>query len=1197
MKRILSLSLSALIAFSSLESFAHDHEKAGGDQSKFKIGNTGYVPPPVAFVENKGQWDDGSKYRVNIPNGLMRLTASGFIYNFRDAKDLEKANEVLEATGENIKVKGHTYKVNFIGANKNSRFTGENKKNNYNNYFIGNDKSKWASNVGNYGSITQQNVYTGIDLKVYSGDKTIKYDFIVRKGANPNVIQMTFDGVVPTLQKDGALKIVTSVNEVIEEAPYTYQLINGKEVAVNSKYKFEQGILSFEFPQGYNNQYDLIIDPNLIFATYSGGGGGGLNYYYAHSTAFDNDGNTYAAALATDQMWPTTPGAFMSNFTSGYIAAINKYSVTGSTLIYSTYFGAQAGATEPNTLRCTDAGELIMAGSINNSTLPVTTGAFQTTLSGGSDIYVVKFNTTGTALIGSTFIGGAGIEASIMGGTTAQAGLGGAGGNPVDVAVDNMGNIWVSSNSGSSDFPVTANAFQSTNGGGHDAVLVKMNPNLTNIIYGTYYGGAAWDGSVGIEYNSNNNTIGMVGRTNSSNFPTSPGSYLPTAPGGIDGYAVLFNNATYQRVAATYLGTTATDFAFKLAFDCGDNFFVAGTTSGTYPVTNTVAEGLVANGGVFIQKLNPTLSSSVASTRTGGTSVIPTAMMVDICGNILVATIGSQSGMPLTPDAFMSTNQAFYFAAFEANFTGLAFGSYYGYSGEHFHTGISRMDPNGIVYQSVCATTTTFPTTPGSYSPIKQNGSANDLITFKFDFEVVSLDADKESGYAGYGTIPHAVRGCKSAFIHYSRNGDTTIPMVLRFNILPGSANIATNGVDYQYLYDTLYFAPYEKTKSIEIKPLLVPNMPTGDKMVIIESMNPCGCDGGLSNVIRRDTVYIKDSIRVGIEQPLPAYCPGTQISITADVDAGLDFSWFPAEFNNGSLTIHPTLLTTRSYTITAYQQGAPATCPPSKRTFTALVEQYPQIHMSTDTTVCIVDTIAVPVVVGPDSVNYLYNWSPGTGLRATNLQTNYFKMPPGVYNYLITVSTPIANCQSTHNLTINVRPPFELTNVTPESGTEVDYLKNVGMSAQGALLYSWMPVDKFVDPTLQNPTTLPIEEPGSYFVTGIDQYGCRDTAEIFLNVRFPYDPVMPNAFTPNGDGKNDVFLIPNGKFQKIHKFEVYNRWGKRVFNTNNPLNGWNGTDQDNKKDCEQGVYMYVITLELPNKEIKTYKGDVSLIR
>src|SRR5690606_20795452 len=413
----------------------------------------------------------------------------------------------------------------------------------------------------------------------------------------------------------------------------------------------------------------------------------------------------------------------------------------------------------------------------------------------------------------------------------------------------------------------------------------------------------------------------------------------------------------------------------------------------------------------------------VAATRTGAYNatyrkILPQAMMVDNCGNILITSMAentAQNGMPLTPDAFETNPRSLYFAAFGPNFSSLEFGTDYGSpspSSEHFHPGVSRMDPRGVVYVVKCTSISTYPTTPGSFAPTKMNGSNLDIISFKFDFEAIGLNATSESGYAGYGSIPHAVRGCKSAYIHYSRNGDTTVPMVLRFNILSGTTpDMAVNGVDYQFVADSLVFNAYERTKSLEIKPLLVPNMPTGSKMVVIESLNPCGCDGAIGEPIRRDTVYIHDSIRADIEEPLPAYCPGTQISITAQVDPGLDYEWSPAAFNNGSLTINPILHTSRTFSIKVTQQGAPPTCPPVIKEFHALVEQFPVIGMSADTTVCILDSISIPVVVSPDSVNYLYNWSPSTGLRANNLQTNFFKMPPGTYNYLVTVTTPLANC------------------------------------------------------------------------------------------------------------------------------------------------------------------------------------------
>lgn len=1197
MKRIFSLSVAAALALSSFVGYAHNHSEHQSSDSK-----------GISFVENKGQWNVSAKYKAIIPGGEMYITKNGFMYNFYSTKDLDRIhsytcgeNSSKGANVDNEVVNMHAYAVNFAGANTSSTlsYSGVEKSESYVNYFIGNDASKWASNVSMYSQVTVKNIYQNIDLQVYTSDnsRTVKYDVVVKPNTDPSQVQLAFDGVAPKLNSKGEIVIKTSVNEVIESAPFTYQIINGKKVEVASKYVLKAGKIGFEFPKGFNTAYDLVIDPSLVFYTYSGG----LNFsYYSYTSGYDADGNMIVAGDAWGAGWPTSTGAYQITYGGGsHETCIMKLAGNGTNMIWATYYGGSSWDL-PHSVWVDDNQDVYIGGTTQSGNLPMHAQAYDNTLGGTWDVYVCKLNSTGTQLLGSTFLGGSGIEGQQFTWTTTNVTStnNGSVNTPVQIYKDKAGSVWIISNSASTDYPVTASAQYATNAGGIDGTITKMNNNLTSILYSTYFGGSLSDGFNSMVEQSDG-TMVMAGITYSSNLPNANG--LQTASGGgQDGFVLRINPVNNLITNLTYLGTTATDHAVGLQVDCGNNVFVLGRTAGAYPVSPGVWN--VPTGAAIIDKLSPTLGARLLSTRVAnptGTAFVPSSFMVDLCGRIYVGGFSATAGLYTTADAYQTAHKSFYLIALEANFTDIVYASYFGATtGDHNHIGSHRLDPKGFFYHTVCNYDQFTPINPAVYQPSKLTGSLNqDILSFKFDFDAANLDATTQSGYAGYGTIPHAVRGCKSAFINYSRNGDTTVPMVLKFNIVTGTPDMAINGIDYQQISDSIIFNAHERTKALEIKPLLVPNMPTGPKMVIIEALNPCGCDGAIGDPIRRDTVFIQDSIRVSIENPLPAYCPGTQISITADVDAGLNFSWFPVEFNNGSLTINPTLLTTRTYTITATQPGAPATCPPSSKSFTALVEQYPQIHMSTDTTVCILDSIAIPVVVGPDSVNYLYNWSPGTGLRATNLQTNYFKMPPGVYNYLITVTTPLANCQSTHNLTINVRPPFKLSNVTPPSGTEVDYMKTVGMSADGAILYTWFPLDKFVDPTLQNPTTLPVEEPGTYYVTGIDQYGCRDTAELFLNVKFPYDPVMPNAFTPNGDGKNDVFKIPNGKFQRIHRFEVYNRWGKRVFNTVDPLSGWNGTDQDNKKLCEQGVYMYVITVELPNKEIKTYKGDVTLIR
>lgn len=780
--------------FFSPATFAHTH--IGEDHPAMRS------TAGLHFIENKGQWESEIRYKAEVPGGAMFLTPTGFVYNFVSQEDLHRIHDLTcgaessgqaDLSGETIR--HHAYRVEFQGANNSTSFTPAKKYPVYHNYFIGNDPDKWAGQVGLFSEVIQHNIYEGIDLKVYSEhDLSVKYDLIVRPGSDPGKIALEFDGVNPVLTAEGNLLLKTTVNEVMEEAPYTYQKIEGKTVTVESAYKLENGVLKFVFPRGYNQAYPLVIDPNLVFATFSGGTS---STFYAHSTTYDKDGYTYTAALAYGTGWPTTTGAYLATYPGSNSAAINKYNPDGSGLVYSTYFGASgSGNPVPNALKVNDSNELYMAGSVVNAGMPTTAGAFQTTRNGGSDVYVVGFTEDGSALIASTFVGGSGIEASLIGNTNAYSGNTSQNNplNPTNITFDQAGYVWITSSSGSADFPVTANAYQDSLAGSHDAVLFKMTRELDSVVYGTYIGGSSWDGGIGLEYNMNNNTIGLVGHTESSNFPTTTGAYHTTAPGSEDGFALLLDNSTYNLIASTYIGTNEDDVATRLAFDGGNNFYVAGRTEGNYPITST--SGSVPNGYVFIDKLSSDLSTSIASTRTGDAdnSIVPAAMMVDNCNNILVATITNnshQTGMPLTADAFETSPRGFYFAAFTNNFQDLFFGSYYGASSQtdHFHPGVSGIDPEGIIYQSVCYTGngTSWPTTAGAWSPNKQNGTTNDNVTFKFDFEA--------SGVKSRISLPALQNDsiCIPGVVEFENNSTSPFPMDFTWDFGDGNTSTQTS--------------------------------------------------------------------------------------------------------------------------------------------------------------------------------------------------------------------------------------------------------------------------------------------------------------------------------------------------------------------------------------------------------------------
>lgn len=1192
--------LAGLIGFGAASGWATPHTGAPAGSSSHQESSQ------ITFTENKGQWTGEAKYKASLNGGVLFLTDKGLVYNFFSKEDMQKAHEAGDkGQDENLSIRGHAYKVNFTGSNSGTTYTVTGKQQSYSNYYIGSDPQKWASHVSSYATVVQHDVYAGIDFKIYSAPgEDVKYDFLVQPGADPQQIRLSFDGVNPQLLPDGSLQIQTSVNRVKELAPVTYQMIEGKKIIVPSAYHLEKGILSYRFPKGYNKAYALIIDPSVVFATYSGSTNsnpfdGGV---YGYGTTYDNDGNTYTTASLFAWGWPTTTGAYQTTVPSTISIGINKYNANGSQLLYSTYFGGSFGKIYPSSLRVTSNNELIMTGYTESATMPVTTGAYQPTLQGSSDMYVVKFNAAGSALIGSTYLGGSGAESYVMNViyftpfAPSNYSM-----SAVDLALDKQENIWIAGNTSSTDFPVTPGAIQTVLKGGHDAILVRLNPTLTALQYGSYLGGSAWDGINGIEYDPNGDRIAVAGSTISSDFPVTAGAYKSVRPGGrLDGFVTVVNTSTTipSVLASSYLGTDTTDYAIRVAFDCSSNVYVCGNTKGNYPITNTGAQGLIANGIIFIDKLNPVLTASLASTRTG-ISVssflgdnIPASMIVDKCGNLAISTqTGSikQTGAPVTANAIDTSPKPYYMAVFRGDFSGLVFASFYGDpNSEHFHSGINRIDPKGVFYQSLCTSANNFPTTAGSYAPVKLNGYISDNVAFKIQYET-SIPVDMQIITGGGGNNPkyHTVRGCKPAQITFSRSGDTTTPLVLHIN----KSGSAINGIDYTALPDTIQLGAMQSSRTIDVAGLLPVN---GTKMLIIDLLEPCSCLNP-TDILKRDTIYIYDYLYADLSNPLPAYCPGTQISITGTTDPGLAFSWAPAQYNLGNLTINPVITQDQDFVFTVTQPGAPATCPPRSLTFHAITEPYPQIIMTDDTAACGQDSLMIPVQVLPNNINYTYNWTPATGLRAANIATNYVWMPVGIYNYTFSASTPKAHCTTTKQVRIEFKAPAPLFGITPPSGTLVDYGKEVTMSAQGAVFYTWYPLGGFHDYREQSPTTYPVTEPKTYTVVGIDAYGCKDTAEIFIDVRYPQDPIMPNAFTPNGDGRNDVFGLTNARFQKLLRFEIYNRYGQQVFTTNDPMAGWDGTYKGGA--CDQGVYQYIIIVELPNKEKKTYKGDITLLR
>ena len=203
----------------------------------------------IRFTENKNQWESFIKYRAQLDGGALFLQKNRLTYHFYD-------KETFRSIHINPKVKAKEVKrawfhINFVNSNTSVNFRSVSPSSDYNNYFIGNDKSKWASYVKNFKEVIYEDLWAGIDLQMIGNDNSMKYNFYVAPGIDPSVIKLNYEGVKSIKLKNNVITISTLLNEMVEHEPYAYQIINGIKTEVPCNFKLINNVLSYEFPEGY----------------------------------------------------------------------------------------------------------------------------------------------------------------------------------------------------------------------------------------------------------------------------------------------------------------------------------------------------------------------------------------------------------------------------------------------------------------------------------------------------------------------------------------------------------------------------------------------------------------------------------------------------------------------------------------------------------------------------------------------------------------------------------------------------------------------------------------------------------------------------------------------------------------------------------------------------------------------------------
>jgi hypothetical protein len=501
------------------------------------------------------------------------------------------------------------------------------------NYFRGSDASGFIVDVPTYASLVYPEIYDGVDVVVRDGGGAPEYDVILAPHAKAEDVVIRVVGGDSMRLQDGALIVSTAKGELAQYSPKTWETLpDGTKRDLKAEFRIVDAE-RFGFSVEDRTEGSIVtVDPILVFASYLGG----VGLDETHGVAVSTDGHAFITGRTSSSDYPRTTGCYDNVKSGSYEAFVTKMSVDGSSLVYSTYLGSN-GSDLGEEIVVTSAGEAIVSGWLGGSGFPTTTGAYDTSYNGYSDVFVTKFNAAGNALVFSTFFGGSNEDRP----------------NGLALAVD--GSIYVAGQTMSSNMPTTSGAHDTTHNGGWDAFVAKFNAAGSQLLYSTYLGGASTDWAFGVAAAPDGSAV-VVGGAMSSGFPAIGGAYDATHNGSFDAFVVKMNPTGGTVAWSTFLGGSGVDQAMSVDVDANAAIYVAGTCGVGYPTTAGAYDVANDGGEAFVTKLSADGTSLVYSTLLGSSSTDQAnAIKVDPIGAAYVAGFTNGASFPITTPTYVGT--------------------------------------------------------------------------------------------------------------------------------------------------------------------------------------------------------------------------------------------------------------------------------------------------------------------------------------------------------------------------------------------------------------------------------------------------------------------------------------------------------------------------------------------------------------
>lgn len=1208
------------------------------------------------FRENKGQLTDQyGRPRKDIQfkfeaSGLSVFVGAGALH-YQWSKTATASEPVITPTDKKAKphhIQVPAYRMDMVltGINPHARIIVKDTLADFEQYF-GTQYGQDGMVAHAYKKVVYKDIYPHIDWVLYTNDadKKLEYDFVVRPGGKVSDIKYTYQGATALhLNDKGGIEAETPYGHVTEQAPHTF--IQATHQPIASCFKLNRHSISFNTGRCDST---IVIDPTLEWATYYGDtmndisssvacdaagnvymcgatqstqniatagsyldsvsqdfhgmaflvkfNSAGIRQwatYYAgggFSIACDHAGNVYLTGNTTSATGVATPGTYQPTFDStimwsasgdAYLVKFNSAGVRQ----WGTYYGY--GSAEALALACDNNDNVYMVGYTQSDTGLASPGSYQPT-SLGSNAFLVKFNSTG-ARQWATYYG----HGSIFEWTDVSS-----------VACDKANNVYIVGTTSSYSLIATPNSFQSTCGGGTDGYIVKFD-SAGMPEWGTYYGGSNSDYCYDI-VTDDSADVYVVGSTYGfSPNVVSPGCYQGFFGGGsFDALLIKFDSAGNRRWA-TYYGGEGNDEGNSLTADDSANVYLYGWTTSTTNIATPSAYQDTFGGSTdaYVAKFNK------AGVRQWGTYYGGTGQeqpgerhsigwdgnnSIYFCGIAAWAASSLAYSHPTdiaTPGSFKDTLS----------------------KAAVLYPALPPPSPT-MEYASQDAFLVKFHTCDPPQQPIAVNG---DTIVCPHSVQTYSVPSVAgassykwilPSGWQGNSTTDSIIItiGDSSGSIRVStvnQCGDTSKVQLLPVYVVPFFPNPDTGSLAggctrgagmawispapndstaYTYVWGSATGGILQIQPNDSIADTLYDLLP-GKYTINVSDAYSCMATFSV-------TVPVDSASFTG--NSIDTVCPHQLLTFTntSTGDTPVSYLWI---LDNGITDTATTLQhiydTPGNYTIMLIANFG--ICSDTAIHYIRVVS-FPDTL--TNLRACYGDSLRLsPVINTPGYFGgYNYTWSPTTRVDDPDIQSPMFYGVPGNYTYVCTVmAQSYPGCTLHDTVSITVYAPPILINVTPDQ--VIGYGDTLQLNADGATFYNWTSDNGTLkNPDIKNPVVAPLDAT-IYTVIGLDSAGCADTATVHIGIAYTPD-FIPNAFTPNGDGRNDVFRVVNIENRRLVEMSIFNRWGENLFYSIDPNKGWDGTYKGVPQEI--GTYNYLVILVDQNGIEQSYKGNITLIR